>query len=169
MDGTKNRTREPEPAQESNYEFCVRTTQEDLARGLNSQLVIKGDDLEWETNRQGFLKYYLMGDKNPRAALHDWMVFVHDIRRGSGKHRHQGGLVLFIIEGNGATECNGEMIEWEAGDCLLLPFDPNGVEHAHYSRGGTAKWLAFIHYPVWDYVASELTQIRQNVNFTESK
>jgi len=72
----------------------------------------------------------------------------------------------FIIEGRGATECNGEIIEWEKGDCVLLPFDPDGVEHAHYNYGSEpAKWLALIYWPLWDYVASELVQTRVNENF----
>jgi len=166
VDATRTRMRDPEPAAESNYGYCMRRTNENLQRGLNGQIVMKESELEWETNQQGFLKYYLMGDKNPAAALHDWQVFVHDIRKGSGKHRHQGGLVLFILEGQGATECNGEIIEWEKGDCVLLPLHPDGIEHAHYSRGTEpAKWLAFIHWPVWDYVASELVQTRVNTNF----
>jgi quercetin dioxygenase-like cupin family protein len=163
---TRTRTREPEPGKESNYEFCMRTTNENLERGLNGKIVMRESELDWETNRQGFLKYYLMGSKNPEAALHSWMVFVHDVRKGSGKHIHQGGLVLFILEGRGATECNGEIIEWEKGDCVLLPFHPDGVEHAHYNRGTEpAKWLAMIYFPIWDFVASEMTQTRVNENF----
>ncbi len=165
-DLTRTRMREQEPAQESNYEFALRNRSEAMERGTNGKIVVKDSELEWELNRQGFLKYYLMGSKYPETALNDWMVFVHDVRHASGKHRHQGGLVLFILEGQGATEVNGEIIEWEKGDCVLLPLHPEGVDHVHFSRGTEpAKWLAFIHIPTWDYVASEMVQTRVNPSF----
>src|SRR5262249_36139547 len=103
-DLTRTRTREQEPVNEGGYEYSVRTTGEARERGLNGQVVVKDSDREWELNRQGFLKFYLLANKYPDTVLNDWWVFVHDVRKTSGKHRHQGGLVLFILEGRGATE-----------------------------------------------------------------
>jgi quercetin dioxygenase-like cupin family protein len=166
VDLTRTRTREQEPSAEGAYDFALRNRREAMDRGMNGQVVVRDTDREWELNRQGFMKYHLMGTKYPETALNDWMVFVHDVRNTSGKHRHQGGLVLFILEGRGATEVNGEVIEWEKGDCVLLPLHPDGVDHVHYSRGTEpAKWVAFIHIPAWDFVASEMVQTAINPAF----
>ena len=167
-DATKTRTRETEAAPGSKYEYCYSQRGEFVEKGKNGTIVIKDSDREWEISRQGHLKFYLVDTQYPETALSDWWVFVHDIKRQSGMHRHQGGLVLFVLEGKGATECNGEMIEWEEGDCILLPFHPDGLAHRHFNRGSEpAKWLAFIHLPTWNHVASEMSQIEEMQEFKE--
>ena len=61
---------------------------------------------------------------------------------------------------------NGKSLEVSAGDCVLLPMHPDGIEHKHYNYGTEpAKWLAFIHIPTWNHVASELTQIEVSQAF----
>ena len=162
--GTKER--EASPGLKYGYEYCYSQRGEFVERGKNGIVVIKDSDREWETSRQGCLKFYMLDRQYPGTVLTDWWVFVHDIKKQSGKHRHQGGLVLFVLEGKGATECNGEIIEWEEGDCILLPFHPDGIEHRHFNRGTEpAKWLAFIHLPTFDHVASELSQIEEIQGF----
>ena len=156
---TQIREREQETAPGGIYERAVEKRAAFVERGKNGTVVVKEMDREWELCRQGTIKLYLAGDEFPDTVLQDWSVFIHDVHRQSGKHRHQGGLVLFVIEGLGSTEVNGEMIEWEEGDCILLPLHPDGIEHVHFNRGdGKAKWLAFIYNPTFDHVASELTQ-----------
>jgi mannose-6-phosphate isomerase-like protein (cupin superfamily) len=167
-DLTRVRARETEAAPALKYDRIFADRQNFVQQGFSGTVVVKENDREWEMNRQGFCKYILLEKEHPDTSLQDWWVFVHDIRKQSGKHRHQGGLVLFVLEGQGATECNGEMIEWEEGDCILLPFHPDGVEHQHFNRGDKpAKWLAFIHIPTWNHVASELAQVDVNPEFKQ--
>ena len=51
----------------------------------------------------------------------------------TGKQRLQGGLVHYILEGRGYTVLNGVKHEWEAGDCVVFPILPNGVEYQHFN------------------------------------
>jgi len=165
-DLTRTKMREQEPNPGLKYDIAYQKRGDFISHSMTGQVVIKDSDREWELSRQGYLKWYILENEYPETVLNDWWVFVHDIKKESGKHRHQGGLVLFIIEGRGATELNGEIIEWEKGDCVLLPMDPVGCEHKHYNYGSEpAKWLAFIHVPSWDHVASELVQIEVNQDF----
>ena len=167
-DVTRTRTREQEAAPGLKYDIAYAKRGQFVEHGNNGVIVIKDSDREWEMSRQGFLKWYMMEDVFPETVLRDWWVFIHDIKRQSGQHRHQGGLVLFVIEGKGATECNNEMIEWEEGDCILLPFHPDGLVHRHFNRGDKpAKWLAFIHMPTWNHVASELSQLEEMQEFKQ--
>jgi len=56
---------------------------------------------------------------------------------------------------------DGERVEWEKGDLVLLPLREKGVEHQHFNSDTPDKpalWMAFIHGPTRDYVASEMTQ-----------
>jgi len=158
---TRTRTREPESMPGSEYERALQEIGAFIEQGKSGTMVVKDSDRDWELCRQGTVKFYLVPGEFSDTALQDWYVFVHDIKKQSGKHRHQGGLVLYVIEGQGATEVNGEMVEWEEGDLILLPLHPDGIEHKHYNRGdgGSAKWLALIYKPVFDHVASELTQV----------
>lgn len=168
VDLTRTRTREQEAAPGLKYDVAYQKRGDFIEHGMTGQIVIRDSDREWELARQGYLKWYILEHEYPETVLNDWWVFVHDIKKVSGKHRHQGGLVLFIIEGRGATELNGELIEWEEGDCVLLPMHPEGCEHKHYNYGGEpAKWLAFIHIPSWDHVASELVQLEVNQDFLQ--
>ncbi|MEC9340653.1 MAG: cupin domain-containing protein [Pseudomonadota bacterium] len=156
---TRDRVREREAAPGGKYEELLALRGAFNERNQNGKLLIRDSDREWEQGKQGYGKIFLMDELTPDTALRDWYVFVHDIKKQSGKHRHQGGLVLFVLEGEGSTEVNGEIIHWEEGDCILLPILPEGCEHVHFNRGnGTAKWIAFIYVPTFDAVASELVQ-----------
>ncbi|MBI4968004.1 MAG: cupin domain-containing protein [Rhodospirillales bacterium] len=167
-DLTRTRSREQEAPPALKYDMAYQKRGDFIEHGETSKVLVRDTDREWELCRQGHIKWYILEHEYPETALNDWWVFVHDIKKVSGKHRHQGGLVLFIIEGHGATEVNGELIEWEKGDCVLLPMDPNGIEHKHYNYGTEpAKWLAFIHIPTWDHVASELVQIEISQDFQQ--
>ena len=152
------RAREPEEAK--TYDKIMRFQQGLRDRSLSGRIVIKGSETPLEETRQGFLKYYCSREVSEDTALKDWSVFMHDIRRHSGKHRHQGGLAIFVLEGEGYTIVNGERIDWEAGDLILLPIMPDGCEHQHFNRytDKPCKWMAFIYKPLHDEVGSYIEQ-----------
>jgi gentisate 1,2-dioxygenase len=41
---------------------------------------------------------------------------------------------------------DGVRLDWEAGDLMILPLKPGGVEHQHFNADPNepCKWLAFI-------------------------
>ncbi len=61
------------------------------------------------------------------TAATDWTCFIHDVKRQSGKHRHQGGIQLFVLEGEGYTVVDGEKVNWEKWDLIVLPVKPTGL------------------------------------------
>src|SRR5204863_5154071 len=106
------------------------------------------------------------------TVLDDWIVFVNDIQVHSGKHKHQGGLVIFILEGEGYSIVEGERHDWEAGDLLLLPFKGGGgVEHQHFNKyeNKPAKWIAFISSPLFFWGASEMVQLEEHPEFRQPR
>lgn len=166
-DLTRTKSREMEAVPGLKYDQAYDSRGAFVELAMNGKVVIKDSDREYELNRQGWVKWYLLEKEYPDTVLQDWWVFIHDIKReGSGKHRHQGGLVLFIIAGHGATEVNGEIIEWHEGDCVMLPLHPKGLDHKHWNYGTEpAKWLAFIYVPAWDHVSSEMQQLEFSPDF----
>lgn len=161
----RERERLPEPI--SYYEHFLQHWKEVRARNRTGKYVVKASERNWDRTRQGEIKYYLHPQLIDDTALQDWQVFVHNIYKHSGKHLHQGGLLIFVLEGSGYTVVNGQREEWKAGDLLLLPIKPGGVEHQHFNHDPMkpAKWLAFVYWPFHDQLASTAEQIEDAPGF----
>jgi quercetin dioxygenase-like cupin family protein len=156
----RERVREKEPPALTSYEMAIRNMRENAERNRVGRVVCRLKDCPQHLTRQGRLRNYL-GFNIPDTPLQEWVVFTHEIRTASGKHRHQGGLVIYVIEGVGYSVVDGERIDWAKGDLVLLPLRREGVEHQHFNSdpgGKPALWMAFIHRGLQDYLASEITQ-----------
>jgi len=168
MADERNREREPEPGQKTFYDAFIASRREFDERQSKGQVVIKPSDREYQQTRQGRIMYYLNSQAYKDTPLADWRVFVHDIRTHSGKHRHQGGFVIYVIEGRGYSMVDDERVDWGPGDLLLLPIKPGGVEHQHFNldEGKPCRWIAFCYLPVFDHVASEFTQMQTSPQYS---
>jgi quercetin dioxygenase-like cupin family protein len=155
----RTRLRERERPTQNPYETALQQDKAFAERQMMGRIVVKLEDCEQQLSRQGRLRFYL-DPTIEDTPLRSWVVFTHEVRTLSGKHRHQGGLVIYVIDGKGYSVVDGERVDWEKGDLLLLPLRPNGVEHQHFNSipGHPALWMAFIHQPMREYVASEMTQ-----------
>lgn len=142
------------------YDRALERQQEFLRRQRSGILLIRSEDRRWEQNRQGLLKFYLLEGVAGDEALEDWNVFVHRIRKQGGKHVHQGGTVIFVLEGKGYSIVDGNRVDWEAGDLIMLPIKPGRVEHQHFNLDPDkeVKWIALSFRPFKDYLASSITQ-----------
>jgi len=155
----RTRVREREAPKQNSYEFALQRDRERAERQMTGRIVIREADCPQNLTRQGRLRSY-MSPLTQDTPLRDWIIFTHEIRTASGKHRHQGGLVIYVIDGQGYTVVDGERFDWQKGDLVLLPLRKGGVEHQHFNTNPEkpALWMAFIHEPTRDYVASEMTQ-----------
>jgi mannose-6-phosphate isomerase-like protein (cupin superfamily) len=163
-DRVRTRVRQREPAAEDRYERCLKYLLDLRDRATTRAVVLRGKEMPWEQTRQGRLQWFIVRETDDtNSVLRDWDVFIHDIRVHSGKHRHQGGLIIYVLEGQGYTEVDDERVEWEAGDLLLLPIQPGGVTHKHYNRrpGESCKWMAFIYRPYMDEIGYYIEQKEQ--------
>ncbi len=142
------------------YEVLYKKSNDFIERQMAGKVVVTEEDREWIQTRQGKLLVYIQSEFYTDHCLQSFRVFKHDIQAHSGKHVHQGGLVIFVLEGEGHTIIDGERYDWEAGDLILLPVKDGGVEHQHFNRDPEkgCKWIAFIYWPYWDLLASEMTQ-----------
>lgn len=153
------RTGEAEAKQTSFYEWSYARMKEARDRARNGARVVRGKELPWEQGRQGRLKWYIHPLRE-ELAVSGWYVFQHDVRTHSGRHRHQGSLAIFVLEGKGWTVVDGVRHDWEEGDLVLLPILPGGVEHQHFNAapGSPCKWLALIYSPFVDALGNEMEQ-----------
>ena len=151
--GEREKVKEKEPAQRDSgehYENTLRLNAEARERAKTGKIVVKGSGLPWRQGRQGLSRRYLSWHGQTETAAADWTCFIHDIKVHSGRHRHQGGIQLFVLDGEGYTVVNGEKVDWEKWDLIILPVQPNGCEHQHYNKhpGKPAKWMAFRYHPL---------------------
>jgi gentisate 1,2-dioxygenase len=97
-------------------------------------VVVHGEELPWEVNRQGRMRWYVHPALED-VALQTLMFYVQEIPPGSrsGRQLVQGGHVMYVWEGRGYTEVAGKRHEWEAGDLINLPLVGEGLEVQHFN------------------------------------
>jgi gentisate 1,2-dioxygenase len=162
------RTREPEPERDL-LGGGYRARNAFVERQFKGRIVVAGKTVPENVSRQGRTRWYLAPHQHKDTVLQDWFVFIHDVVVHSGRHIHQGGICLYVLEGHGYTEVDGVQYEWRAGDLILLPLKPGGVEHQHFNKeeGQGCRWLAFIYLPYKDHTASGLKQVSSSADFRD--
>ena len=148
-------TKRPEP---NYYELVLQDFKERNNKAAQGVKLVKGKDNPWTFTRQGYIKRYA-NIKRVENALSTLILFVHEIRSHSGRHKHQGGFNLFVLKGKGYTVVDGIRNDWQAGDLILLAFKPGGVEHQHFNVDDRpSRWLALTCLPFADLVGAFLEQ-----------
>ena len=168
VERTSERERDRDAPERSFYENLLVKLAERRRRAREGSIVIKASQTPWQTTRQGKLAYYL-NEEILDTALQDWRIFAHDISTHSGRHTHQGGLVLYVTKGQGYTVINGVREDWKAGDLLLLPVLPGGCEHQHFNEDPdqSSEWVAFIYVPLQNATGAQFEQNENSPNWKE--
>lgn len=108
----------------------------------NAIQVVKGEELPWEVNRQGKMRWYVHPAMDD-VALQTLMFYVQEIpaQSRSGRQLVQGGQVLYVWEGRGYTEIDGARHDWEAGDLINLPQVTEGIVVQHFNTDAETSAL----------------------------
>jgi gentisate 1,2-dioxygenase len=96
--------------------------------------LIKGKDLPEENNKQGLMQWY-MHPLLKGNCINTLQVFVQTIPPGSrsGRIHHPGNQVIFVWEGQGYTNIDGQKHHWSKGDVIQIPLRVNGVVVQHFN------------------------------------
>jgi mannose-6-phosphate isomerase-like protein (cupin superfamily) len=166
---TAERERDRDAQGQNFYEIVMAKLAEKRRLAREGTIVIKSRDVPWQHTRQGKLAYYLH-EEVKHTALQDWRVFAHDIETHSGRHTHQGGLVLYITRGRGYTVVNGRRFDWKAGDLVLLPVQPGGCEHQHFNEDpdSASEWIAFLFVPLQNATGAMFEQNENSPNWKDA-
>ncbi|NIO08595.1 MAG: hypothetical protein GTO40_11540, partial [Deltaproteobacteria bacterium] len=100
----RERVREREPEQKDSgdhYNKGLEIYEAERERAQRGKIVLRSREIPWRQNRQALVKTFLSSHGISDSAASNWICFIHDIKVHSGKHRHQGGIHLFILEGEG--------------------------------------------------------------------
>ena len=59
------------------------------------------------------------------------------------------------------TETNGKILDWQEGDLLLLPVQPDGSVHQHWNKDASkgCRWVAFRDLLMARYIANAIDQV----------
>src|SRR5262249_53336364 len=103
------------------------------------------------------------------TAVRDWYVFQKDIATQSGRHVHQGGLIIYVTKGTGYSVIDGVRYDWKPGDLMVLPVRPGGCDHQHFNNddSGTCQWVAFIYNPWLWLTGAMFEQISEQKGWKE--
>lgn len=139
------REREAEGPGQTHYDYTMQKQKSVIVQAKKGIKVVRGKEKPWEINRQGIIRNYA-DNEDPKIANNNWTIFCHEVRQHSGRHKHQGGINLFVIKGRGYTVVDGERYDWKEGDLILLSIKKGGVEHQHFNIDDKpSKWVAFRH------------------------
>jgi len=172
MERERVKEREPTPRDPGeHYEGVLKTEAAARERARSGKIVIRSKDIPWVQNRQSLVKTFLSSYAITDTAAEDWTCFIHDVKVHSGKHRHQGGIQLFVLEGEGYTVVDGQRLDWEKWDLIILPVKPNGCEHQHFNKvpGKAAKWMAFQYYPFVKLLGHLFEQVEDSPDWKGNK
>jgi len=159
MERVLERGKEPEPEQ-SIYDVIYKHRSDFRSQREQGAVVIKGKEMPWQQDRQALSRYYSYPKLWPQHAVPYWILFQIRVHKQSGKHTHQGGLALFVLEGKGYTVVDGVRYDWKKHDLVLLPIKPGGCEHQHFNADpdNPAEWAAFIFDPTSEAMGHPLEQ-----------
>ncbi|MBI4334505.1 MAG: cupin domain-containing protein [Chloroflexi bacterium] len=170
VERTSERRKEPEPALTA-YEQQMRNDNEKLRKKMLGKVIVKGKDVPWEQGRQGLIRFYVWDENWDEMGTPYWRIFINHIKKHSGKHIHQGGLCIYVLEGKGYSTVDGVRYDWEEDDLIVLPIKPDGVEHQHFNLdpGGNAYWMAFIYMPMQEQAGVEFVQVQDHPDWVSRK
>jgi len=120
------------------YDELIKLRDQERERRKNSIFVVKGDELAWEINPQGKMKWYLHPAIDD-TVIQNMIVYLQEIPPGSfsGKLKCQGGVVIYVLEGKGRTVIDEVTFAWETDDVVQLPIRPNGIVFQHFNDDRT--------------------------------
>ncbi|MEE8472249.1 MAG: cupin domain-containing protein [Dehalococcoidia bacterium] len=159
MERQIERVRESEPG-ETGHDQDMKWKAERFRQKAEGLRLIREDDQPWEQTRQAYTKRYIWAGNWDKVAMPGWIIFRHRIFTKGGRHVHQGGVGLFILEGKGYSIVDGVKREWEKDDLVMLPLQPGGCDHQHFNevQGGYSEWIAFIYQPFQEIVGDVYIQ-----------
>jgi mannose-6-phosphate isomerase-like protein (cupin superfamily) len=146
-------------------------TNEWIRRRAEGKVIVKGKNKSFQQSRQALLKYMIHRKDWDELSVTGWSVFINHIKQHSGRHTHQGGTLIFVLEGRGYTIVDGERFDWKKGDLILLPIKPGGCEHQHFNENPEvpAEWIAFSFRPQKDAIASWMEQKEEHPDWVSSE
>jgi len=115
---------------DNTYDRYLKLLREEVNFCKTITHVIRYEEQPWEWTAQGRLKWYTHPHRES-SARRVWLS-MQEIPPGSrsGRHRHLAEEQIFVINGRGYDNHDGERWNWQKGDLINIP---SMVEHQHFN------------------------------------
>ena len=143
------------------WEETFRMRDEQRERLKTARSLVRFDELPWEINRQGKMRWYLHPSIMD-TAHRELICYVQEIPPGSrsGKIVHQGGAGFYVWKGRGYSIINDTRYDWEEEDVILLPISvqwDTGVTYQHFNSDADNPVLLIFAMPnCWDALGVDM-------------
>jgi len=121
------------------FENTLMEAGDERARRLAGQNLLTRDGATYEINAMGIMRWYLHPDLDGPSTK---SLYCHELEipAGSktGRLQCQGGVLHYVLEGQGYTDLDGVRHEWCAGDVIAIPIKELGVTYQHINTGAEA-------------------------------
>jgi hypothetical protein len=116
------------------YDELIKLRDQHRKREKQAVFLVKGDELPWEINPQGKMRWYLHPSIDD-TVIQTLIVYLQEIpaASSSGKQKCQGGTVIYVVEGKGHTVIDDVSYSWETDDVVQLPIRPDGIVFQHFN------------------------------------
>lgn len=127
--------RKDELASRNFFDELLALRDEQRSHRTTAVALVEGEELPWELNRQGYMRWYmhpLMDDLVQRT----YMMYVLRLPANSrsGKQLTQGHEMGYIWRGGkGHTIIDGVRYDWDQGDLLQIPIKVAGCVVQHFN------------------------------------
>lgn len=120
------------------WDKYILGSNEERRRVAVGRNLISRDDCPMELTPLGHLRWYLSPElAEPTVkALYRFELEIPPGSR-SGRWFHQGGIVHYVLEGEGHTIIESVSHEWSAGDVIAIPVRLDGIEFQHINTCGS--------------------------------
>lgn len=131
-DNTAQSGKEGKVAPPTLFDALLQVRDAQRASMQDAEWLIRGDDLPWEVNAHGKMKWFLHPSLEG-LALRNLLLYVQEIPPGSrsGRQKCQGGVLFYVLQGQGYTLLDRSKHPWKAEDVINLPIREEGIEYQH--------------------------------------
>jgi len=131
-EGTRERTRRLAERNLFDELLALRDSQREQRRA--AMQVIKRDELPVEVNAHGLLRWYLHPLVDD-TAIQSLIFYSQQIPAGSrsGRQKHPGELIFYVVAGRGHTRIDGMPHPWKADDVFAIPTREGGTVYQHFN------------------------------------
>ena len=117
------------------FDELIQLRDQQREQKRSAMQVLKRGELPVELNPHGLMRWYLHPfiDDTAITAL---IFYSQEIPPGSrsGKQKHPGELMFYVVSGRGYTLIDGVRHPWKADDVICIPTREGGVVYQHFNE-----------------------------------
>jgi hypothetical protein len=120
------------------WDDYVARGRDEVVRVQRGAAVVERDKCPVELTPFGLVRWYThpMLERPVSRALYQFELEI-PAGSASGRILHQGGIVHYVLTGQGYTELDDKQHTWETADVIGIPARSEGVAFQHVNTGST--------------------------------